>query len=373
MSSVAEDASTSVQDWKHPRFARRGAFHKELVRRVDAYFEETGLTRRDDPRNYLKTVVILTWMAVSWTALVFGDLSIPAAMLAAVSLGLGVAGAGFSIMHDGGHRAYSSRPWVNRWIFRVIDMLGGSSYMWNYKHNILHHTYSNINGFDDDIDVWVLGRMSEDQAHYAPHRFQHFYMWILYGMLPTKWHMIDDWRSLLTGKIGDTEIVRPKGFDLAVFFGGKIIFFGLVFGIPSLVYPFWLVCLFYLLGSFCEGVALGVVFQLAHCVDNAEFPLPDPTTGWIGSDFAEHQLATTSDFGAGNRLLTWYVGGLNFQVVHHLFPKVTHTRYPALARIVAETAEEFGVPYRSQPTFRSALRSHYRHLKALSVPPALAA
>ena len=133
-------------------------------------------------------------------------------------------------------------------------------------------------------------------------------------------------------------------------------------------HPITTVLAFYLLFSFVEGIVLAVVFQLAHCVDTTEFPVPAPDNGLMSIDWAEHQMATTSDFAPENKLISWYVGGLNFQVVHHLFPKVTHTHYPALSKIVAATAKDFGVPYHSQPTLWGALRSHYDHMKTLSTP-----
>ncbi|MGB1698810.1 MAG: fatty acid desaturase, partial [Nannocystaceae bacterium] len=130
----------------------------------------------------------------------------------------------------------------------------------------------------------------------------------------------------------------------------------------------WTVLGMFFYVSFVQGVVLSVVFQLAHCVTETEFPTPAATDGTLQTDWAVHQLQTTADFAPHNRFLGWYVGGLNFQVVHHLFPKVSHTHYPAISRIVADTAVEFGLQYHCVPSLREALRSHYRHLRGLGAP-----
>ena len=360
--------NSATPTWRHPTFAPGGEFFKTLNARVTAHFAARGISKRDDPRLYLKGLIILAWIAGSWGVLMFGALSLPLALLAGTSLALACTGAGFSIMHDGGHRAYSRHGWVNRWTFRVVDLLGASSYVWNYKHNVLHHTYANIDGFDDDIDTSVFARLSPAQPRRALHRFQHLYMWPLYGLIMPKWFLYDDWMTFATGRVGYTTIPRPKGMELAVFLGGKLVFFTLALGVPLVFHGPFVVLAMFAFVTFVQGVVLSVVFQLAHCVTEAEFPTPAPEDGAMDADWAAHQLRTTADFAPHNKILTWYVGGLNFQAVHHLFPRISHTHYPALAEIVRDTAREFGVPYHCVPTLRGALRSHYRHLRQLGSP-----
>ena len=210
--------------------------------------------------------------------------------------------------------------------------MGGSSYFWARKHNTIHHSYANITGHDDDINLGFLGRLSPHQKRLKFHRFQHFYLWVLYGFLPIKWHVYDDFRDLATGRVGGNRFARPKGWDLAVFIGGKTFFFSLAFVVPLLMHPAWAVLLLYITASLVEGMVLSVVFQLAHCVQEAAFPLPRPDTGRMETAWAVHQVETTVDFARGNRLLSWFIGGLNFQIEHHLFPRICHVHYPALAR-----------------------------------------
>lgn len=347
------------------KFGEGDGYQFELRRRVDAYFKTTGKSQRDCPQMYLKTAVILTWFVGSYVALVFFANVWWQAIPLAISLGLAMAGIGFSIQHDGGHQAYSSRKWVNRLMALSLDMLGGSSYVWAKKHNQIHHSYSNITGHDDDIDIGLLGRLSPYQRRVGVHRFQHFYLWFLYGVLPIKWQVYDDFRDVLKGQIAGYPVPMTKGWNALLFFGGKILFFSLALVLPMFLHPVIDVLLLYVLTSFVEGVTLSVVFQLAHCVEEANFPMPQADTGRIESAWAVHQVETTVDFGRTNRLLTWYVGGLNYQIEHHLFPRICHIHYPAISGIVERTSCEFGVRYIAHKTFSQAVASHYRWLRRM--------
>ena len=214
---------------------------------------------------YFKTAVILGWLAASYTLLVFFATSWWLALPLVVSLGLSMAAVGFNIQHDGGHQSYSDRPWINRLMASSLDLLGGSSYFWARKHNVLHHNYANIMGHDDDIDLGILGRLSPHQRRLPFHKFQHYYLWALYGFLPMKWQLYDDFRDLVTGRVGGRRFARPKGWDFAIFLGGKSLFFSLALAIPLFFHPLWTVLLFYLAASLVQGTTLSVVFQIA-CV-----------------------------------------------------------------------------------------------------------
>ncbi len=317
---------------------------------------------------YLKAAVMLNCAAGAYVALVFGATSLWVAAPLALLLGFALAGVGFNVQHDGGHGAFSERRWVNQLAAATLDLLGASSYVWARKHNSIHHSYTNVTGHDDDINVGFLGRLSPHQSRLKLHRFQHWYLWILYGFLPIKWHLYDDFRDVLTGRIGQQRFPRPRGRDLLIFVGGKMVFGVLAFGLPMLLHPWWLVLAFYGAASFVEGVVLSVVFQLAHCVEEAEFPLPRTDTGRMESAWAEHQVQTTVDFAPRNRILTWYIGGLNHQVEHHLFPQICHMHYPALASLVEQTCRQFGLRYAVNPTLPAAVRSHFRWLRRMGRP-----
>jgi linoleoyl-CoA desaturase len=318
---------------------------------------------------YLKTAVILAWWATTYYFLVFTPIPLWAAFPLAISLALAIAGAAFCIQHDGGHNAYSDRNWINRLAAYTLDILGASSYLWRWKHTVFHHTFSNIPGHDPDIELGRVMRLCPQQPRLWYHRWQHIYLFALYGLMAARWHLYGDVYDIATGTTGPNRIPRPKGRDLVLFIVGKAISLTLFLGIPMLFYPWWLVLCFYLFTTGVIGVILSVVFQLAHCVGEADFP---PATGdplRVEAAWAVHQVQTTVDFARGSRLCCWYLGGLNFQIVHHLFPRICHVHYPALSTIVEETCREYGVRYVSHPTFWAGIVSHYRWLREMGRAP----
>jgi linoleoyl-CoA desaturase len=347
------------------KFGAGDGFLRELRQRVDRYFQSAGLEPRDCPQMYLKGALVFGWFAVSYVVLVFLAGTWWLALASAISLGLAMAAVGFNIQHDAGHQAYSRRKWINKLLALTLDLLGGSSYVWAKKHNSVHHCFVNITGHDDDINIGIFGRLTPHQEHLKFHRFQHFYLWFLYGLLPTKWQFYDDFHDVISGWISGHRFRRPRGWDLVTLIAGKALFFSLALAIPLLLHPAWAVLVFYALASFVQGVTLSVVFQLAHCVEEAAFPLPAPDTSRMEAAWAVHQVETTVDFARDNRILSWIIGGLNFQIEHHLFPRISHVHYPALAPLVEETCREFGVRYIAHQTFRASVASHYRWLRRL--------
>jgi linoleoyl-CoA desaturase len=244
-------------------------------------------------------------------------------------------------------------------------MLGGSSYTWDHKHNTIHHTYANIADHDDDIDLGWFGRLAPTQRRLWFHRAQHFYLWVLYGLMPIKWHVWDDFRDVARGRIGLHRFARPRGLKLGMFIGGKTLFMCMAFVVPALVHPFWQVLLFYALTCWINGVLISVVFQLAHAVEQAEFPLPDQVTGRMPSDWAVHQVQTTVNFARRNKVLTWFLGGLNFQIEHHLFPRISHVHYPRISRLVESACRRFDLTYNEHANTFAAIASHYRWLRQM--------
>jgi linoleoyl-CoA desaturase len=317
---------------------------------------------------YLKTAVIVVAFAATYALLVFAASAWWQALPLALLLGLIAVEIGFNIQHDGGHHAYSDSPWVNKAMAMALELLGGSSYLWHWKHVASHHTYVNITGHDGDIDLGYLGRLTPHQRRFPFHRWQHFYLWPLYGMMAIKWQLYDDFRDVFRGRIGEARFPRPRGWDLAVFVAGKASFVALAFGIPMLFHPAWVVLVFYSVAALVLGIVLSVVFQLAHCVEAAEFPLPGAESGRIDNAWAVHQVETTVDFARRSRAAAWLLGGLNFQIEHHLFPRVCHVHYPAISKVVEATCREFGVRYSEHVSVWAGLTSHFRWLRQMGKP-----
>ena len=377
-STVPTSSPAAHASQPHPaplKFNASDRFIRELRNRVDQYFERTGRRRRDCPQMYFKTASILAWFVGAYVLLLFVATSWWTVLPLAVILGLSMAAIGFNIQHDAGHRAYSDRPWVNKLMALTLDLMGGSSYLWDWKHNTIHHTYPNISGYDDDINIGFLGRLSPHDRRFRFHRLQGIYLWLLYGFLAIKWHLLDDFYNIAVGRIGGHKIQRPKGADLLVFIGGKVVFFSLAFLIPMLLHPIWAALAVYAIAAFVSGVVLSIVFQLAHCVGEADFPMPVANAegkARMQTEWAVHQVQTTVNFAPGNRVLGWFLGGLNFQIEHHLFHKICHIHYPALSKVVEETCREFGVRYAAHKTLLGAVASHFRWLVAMGRPVRLA-
>ena len=354
-----------------PKFQTADPFYIELKRRVALHFEGAVQGPQDVPGMYVKSAFILAWFAASYLLLMFVAATWWQAVPLALSLGFAAAAIGMNVQHDANHGGYSRHRAVNRFFGFTLDMLGASSYVWSFKHNVFHHTYTNIQGADSDINAQPFSRFAPEQKRRLLHRFQPLYVWLLYGVLPTVWQFFDDFRMVAIGKVDQQEFPRPKGWQMTAFVLFKLQFYAWVVVIPVLVHPAGSALALYAIASGTLGITLSITFQLAHCLEEAEFP-KQPADGRMETPWAQHEIETTVDFAQGNRFLTWYLGGLNYQIEHHLFPKICHLHYPAIAPIVEATCKEFGLRYRSHRTMRGALASHIRWMGKMGTQGGLA-
>jgi linoleoyl-CoA desaturase len=336
-------------------------FYKTLKSRVDAYFEENNISKHANGAIVLKTVILVLAYVLPFLALLFFEFSMGWSLLLWGLMGLSMAGIGMSIMHDANHGAYAANPHVNKWLGYTINMLGASVFNWKLQHNTLHHTFTNIVHYDDDIaDKGVL-RLSPHTEVKGIHRFQWVFALLVYSIVTLYWVTVKDFlqfaRYIKTGVNQNSK--QENRFALARIIVLKLVYFGVFFGVTAWAgLEFSKVLIGFLFMHALCGVVLTVIFQLAHTVEETTFPMPDEE-GIIENEWAIHQLETTVNFAQRNRILSWYVGGLNFQVEHHLFPKVCHIHYPRIARIVKQTAKEFNVAYLEHKTFWHAVYSHF--------------
>jgi linoleoyl-CoA desaturase len=351
-----------------PRFnTSNRSFQTELKNRVDAYFAEKGIASTGNFHLYLKSFILsLTFIAI-YGALVFATLNVWVAIVLAMLLGVNVAAIGFNVMHDGAHGSYSKSSLVNQLAASSLDFLGGSSFMWKVKHNIIHHTYTNIEGFDDDIDIKPWMRMTLGQKKYFFHRFQHIYFILLYSFLYLLWVGFMDFQKYFSKKVGNNTIKNIGWKDQLTFWGSKVSFLLVFVLLPIYMKGILPYLLGFLIFSATTGIVISMVFQLAHTVDEVSFPLPDTTTNKMEDEWAVHQLKTTANFATKNSVVTWLAGGLNYQIEHHLFPKISHIHYPALSEIVKRTSEEFGLKYQEFPKMRQAIVSHIMYLRRMGM------
>jgi linoleoyl-CoA desaturase len=351
-----------------PKFRQRDTFQGYLRSRVDRYLRTTGKHGHGGWRMAAKSAIICAWVVASYLSMVFLGHYWLIAIPAAISLGFAAAAVGFNIQHDAGHRSYFTGKRGNRLMAYSLDVMGGSSFLWNIKHNKLHHTYTNIDGHDDDIDLGILGRLSPNQPRLWFHRYQHFYLWAGYALLAIKWQLLDDFRDMIRGRIGTFKFARPRGAELAGFLLGKTVFGTFAFVIPIMLCGFTDAIIGYLAAMGICGIVMATVFQLAHVVEPADYPMPDATTNEMADAWAVHQVHTTVNFAPRSRIQSWLFGGLNFQTEHHLFPHISHLHYPWLSRIVEHACHRFDMPYNVHPSLFSAIASHFRQLRRLGQP-----
>lgn len=337
-------------------------FYQVVRERVDRYFSENQLSSKANGAMVLKTVVLIGIYFGCFAAICLFQPSWAISLLLWAVMGCGMAGIGMSVMHDANHGAYSSNKLVNRLLGHTLILLGGSPFNWKQQHNVLHHTYTNITDWDEDIDNKLVLRFSPHTRVLGLHRFQKYYALFFYGIMTLYWCTAKDFIQFARhSRVHRSNRDAAENFRiLSAIIAGKLLYYFIFFGIPVglLGIPFLQVLAGFVLMHVVAGIILTVVFQLAHTVEGTQHPLPDES-GSIESAWAVHQMMTTKNFSPDNKWLSWYVGGLNFQIEHHLFSNVCHVHYPKIAPIVKKTAEEFGIPYLQHETFFSAIRSHW--------------
>jgi linoleoyl-CoA desaturase len=344
-------------------------FYKTLQQRVREYFKQNNISRFGNAGMVVKTVFMISLYVVPFILLntVFAD-SMLLSVLMWVIMGFGMAGVGLSIMHDANHGAYSKNDRVNKLLGLVINGVGGSDVNWRIQHNVLHHTYTNVSGYDEDIDPGKVMRFSPRAERLKIHRFQHIYAWFFYGLMTLMWCTAKDFIQAARFKrqnLLKTQNITYGRLVRAIIIT-KVIYFAIIFGVPFTfsILPWYGTVLCFLTMHFIAGVTLAAIFQPAHVVPTSTYPIPN-NSGVVEADWAVNQLYNTANFAPKSTWFSWYVGGLNYQVEHHLFPNISHVHYKKLSEIVKKTASEYNLPYYSYKTFFGAVREHTKMLHDL--------
>ncbi len=341
----------------------KALFFATLRKRVDSYFRENKISKHYNSTMVVKTVVLLTTYILPFIYILAFNPSFNIALILWAVMGFALSGIGMSVMHDANHGAYSSSHRTNYWLGHTLNLLGGSVFNWKMQHNVMHHTYTNVLHYDDDIaDKLILKFNPHTQVRWY-HKLQVVYAFLFYGILTLYWALLKDFiqfNKYARQGVNTSTKKQNRNIWLRIF-ASKIGYWTAFFVVPVFVIgiPFYQILLGYVLMQFISGVVLTVVFQLAHTVEGTTHPLPG-TDMTIENNWAVHQMNTTVNFSRKSKWISWYVGGLNFQVEHHLFPNICHVHYPAVSEIVKTTAEEFGVPYLENETFAKALKSHVK-------------
>ncbi|WP_093024453.1 fatty acid desaturase family protein [Pustulibacterium marinum] len=365
-----------MKSTKTIRFSRKDpqAFFKTLNGRINSYFQENNLKKTGNWKLYLKTFIMFAIFLTPYFLILTIDMNQWLQLLLTIIIGIGMAGVGMNVMHDGNHGSYSSKDWINKLMGSSIYILAGNVYNWKVQHNVLHHTYTNIHGHDEDLDAGRIIRFTHHAKWHRFHKFQHYYSIFLYGLLTLNWAITTDIRQMrryMKRKLSYGKFPNPaKEWSILVI--SKIIYVSVWIIIPMLVLDisWWKVFIGFFAMHYTAGLILSVVFQLAHVVEDVETPLPEEN-GTLKNTWAIHQLFTTANFSTKNKIVNWFTGGLNHQVEHHMFPNISHIHYAKISKIVKETASEFNLPYHEYQTTRKAIASHFKHLKELGQRPAL--
>jgi linoleoyl-CoA desaturase len=320
-------------------------FFKVLRDRVNNYFDENQITRFANAKMKFKTVFMLSLYFIPWILMLTGLIqTVPLVYLMWVLMGLGMSGIGLSIMHDANHGAYSKKKWVNKSLGFMLNFLGGYHLNWRIQHNVLHHSYTNIDGFDEDIQTKLM-RFSPLQKRKWMHRFQAFYAPFFYSLMSIYWLISKDFEQLARynkKKLLSTQDITLKKAIVEVIIN-KLWYIGLFIVLPLILIPVaWFhILIGFMIMHFITGLALALIFQPAHVVEDSSFFAPDEDMR-IDNNWAIHQMQTTANYAHGSKLFSWFIGGLNYQIEHHLFPNVCHIHYHRISKIVKETAAEYG-------------------------------
>ncbi len=342
-------------------------FKTLLNERIEHYFQSNNIKQTGNWKLYSKTIILLTTLFSIYAIILFASLPLWANLILWGIMGFFQATIGFNVMHDAAHGSYSENDKLNNFIaFVGGDLMGGSTFMWKIKHNILHHTYTNIDELDDDIAKYPMFRLHPQQKKLWFHRFQHLYSLFLYFFTTINWILFDDYWKIASKKIHNTEIRAMKPKEHLEFWLGKLINLSLFLIIPIFILGFWKAVIGFLIMHGVLGITLALVFQMAHAVEEAEFPVPNDKNK-IENEWALHQVRTTVNFSMKSKIISWLVGGLNFQVEHHLFPKISHIHYPEISKIVQATCKDLNIKYNYFKTFGQALASHFVYLKKMGV------
>lgn len=344
-------------------------FFRELNKRVNAYFKENNISKFANTEMKVKTIFMFTLYFTPFILMLTGAFTNPwLIILMWAIMGFGMSGIGLSVMHDANHGAYSKKKWINKVLGFSSNFCGVSDMNWRIQHNVLHHSYTNIEGMDDDIAVGAIMRFSPTQKRRKLHKFQLYYAWFLYGFLTMNWFVAKDLKNLKIYKERDLLKEEKTTYGKAFFqvLALKIGYLAFTLALPMylVAVQWWVTLLGFLLMHFICGLILSLIFQPAHVLSETEFFEPDDT-GSVENNWAVHQMKTTANFAPNSGWFGWFVGGLNHQVEHHLFRNICHVHYKKIAKIVKETADEFEVPYYSHKTFVAALKSHFMLLHNL--------
>ena len=338
-----------------------------LRKRVNSYFKDNHINKTGNFIMQSKAIFMFALFIVPYAFMVSGMVTNHLLFLMLwVIMGFGVSGIGLSIMHDANHGAFSKNKLINKILSYTLEIAGGSSRNWKIQHNKLHHTFTNVTDVDEDIKSQVVLRFSPHQKRIGLHRFQFIYAWLMYCIMTLYWVSVKDFLQI--NNYRKKELVSKKEFKsgLINIIVWKTLYYGYLLVLPIIIapVPWYMVVFGFLILHAINGLALSAIFQTAHVMPTSDFPMPDDD-GYFENNWAIHQLKTTTNYAPKSIFFSWFIGGLNFQVEHHLFPSICHVHYKKISKIVEQTAREYDLPYYYKKNFFTALIDHTKMLYRL--------
>lgn len=282
--------------------------------------------------------------------------------LAYVFMGLMLVIIFLNLIHEACHNNLFTTKQMNRAYVLLFDMIGANSYMWKKRHVRLHHNFTNVDGWDSDIEKSKFLKVHPEDSTKRFNRYQHLLVF-LYPFFITNWFLIRDFKDffdskMIVRKLGGVPVVEYiKLFFFKLFFVGYMIVVPLVltsFGWLKILIAFFLVLI-------SAGFFALVVLLPPHVNTSNEFPHVDEGMKLHQSWFM-HQLNTTNDVKNDNWFTRHIMGNFNFHIAHHLFPNVSYVYAKEVTEVIKKFLLEKGLPYRSYPLF-ATFKNHYRLIK----------
>ena len=352
------------------RYSNRNLdFAQELRSKVEEYFLRNRIKQYGNNQIIIKAVFMAFVYFVPYLLMIGGiGTSAPLVLLCYFVMGLGMSGLGMATMHDANHGSFSGSMKINKFFSKSLYLLGGFPPNWKFQHNTLHHGYTNIDGLDEDIAPIGVLRFSPHQPHKKIYKYQYLYAWFFYSLMTISWITLKDFKNIAKYKKMGATLSAQRSYKVLFIelIGSKVLYYIIFLFIPLVLMSiawYWVVAGFVLM-HFISGIILSTIFQTAHVVPSSNFPLPAENNE-MDTNWTVHQLYTTSDFSPNSRIFSWLIGGLNFQVIHHLFPTISHIHYKKLAPIVQATTQKYGLPYHVNRNFVVAVHEHIKMLRKL--------
>jgi len=279
-------------------------------------------------------------------------------------LGFFMALIGLNVQHDANHGAISRNPWVNRILGMSQNWIGGSAVDWIHQHVVQHHTETNDVHHDPDIVGSGLLRLNPLKPTASHLVYQHIYVFFLIALFGLNVvyeslnHIVKGAHHAPMSKM----ITSNRVFDASasLFFVFRWIVFPLAQqeSLAAAAMTFLNIFPMFMVG----GYYLAFFFIISHNFEGVH--MFDKSSAKSTQSFLYKQVASSSN--VGGSFLCFINGGLNYQIEHHLFPRIQHTHYPTIAPVVREFCLARNIPYRHFPTVSENLRSCVAHLAKMA-------